>query len=105
MKNLDIASKMKFKTAKNIDECIGLNRGVLEKLSDASSVELSKFVQGHKHDRLQRGTKNLFHKAAELMVIMMRSRAIFSIDEGCLYRPQGPLPFDSSSMEIQFSDY
>ncbi|KAM4054869.1 hypothetical protein HRG_005688 [Hirsutella rhossiliensis] len=103
--NLDLVSKMKYKTAKDIDLGIGLNPEALTKLSATFFDHFSNFAPTPFHEELRdRILPTLFREACELMVIITRSRAIFTIDATCLYRHEGPRPFDPEVMQVHFCD-
>lgn len=103
--NLSIISRMKFRTAKDIDSDIGVNTEALEKLSAKLAADVSPLVSGPKHQSVQVVMKKLFKQAAEFMVIITRSRSIFDLDVDGLERDCDPHHFDPETMEKDFSNH
>ncbi|EQL00079.1 hypothetical protein G6O67_007198 [Ophiocordyceps sinensis] len=98
--NLSLVSRMKYKTAKDIDRDLGLDSEILQKLATTLFDDLSRFVPASQRQKIRDETlPTLFDEAAELMVIITRSRAIFTIDVNCLYQQR---PFDPNVMNSHY---
>lgn len=93
---------MKFRTGADIDKEIGLNPKAIGAVVDKLYTDLLVFVKPEDHGSLHGRISDVIKRAADLMVIMIRSRAIFSIgaqlwgDEG-----DGPRNFLPDSMELK----
>ncbi|KYK58225.1 hypothetical protein DCS_05238 [Drechmeria coniospora] len=100
---LGIISRMKFDTAKLIDTEIGLNKDEIEKRADALFDDISIFAPFNDRQKLRKAISGLFQRAAQLMVILIRSRALFIIKNDDLGYHHGPVPFDEETMERGFA--
>ncbi|KJZ76718.1 hypothetical protein HIM_04054 [Hirsutella minnesotensis 3608] len=103
-KNLSLLSRMKFKAGKDIDMDVGLNNQVLSNLSTKLWEDLKVLVPRDKHAPLNSTLGEVMKTAAKLMVIMARSRAIWTVATEYLQPNREPCPFDAERMNIAYTD-
>ncbi|PHH79712.1 hypothetical protein CDD80_3955 [Ophiocordyceps camponoti-rufipedis] len=77
--HLHLISRMKYKAAKDIDMEIGTDKAAIEQAANRLIDRFSAFVRPGREQDLKEQAQRIFRKAVKLLVIITRSRAIFSI--------------------------
>ncbi|PHH86734.1 hypothetical protein CDD83_9821 [Cordyceps sp. RAO-2017] len=98
--SLSLLSRMKFKFAKDIDADVGVDKQAMEKVSDAIYSEFASFVPAENCDKFRHMISDLVTRATEMMVIITKSRAIFTIGMECFDDRDETRILDPETMEI-----
>ncbi|KAF4594775.1 hypothetical protein GQ602_000388 [Ophiocordyceps camponoti-floridani] len=77
--HLHLISRMKYKAAKDIDMELGTDKAAVEQAANHLIHRFSAFVRPGREKDFKEQAQRIFRKAVKLLVIITRSRAVFSV--------------------------